>query len=134
MILHPFLLFAGNAHQVIEFYCQALGLTCTFKNTYENSPIKVPSSQKQWILHSELSFNNQPFLMIADVDSTESGNKISLSLNFRNLDEMKQKFQYLSFKGKITKPIERQFWKAHYGELKDQFGVSWMFNCQNKIS
>ncbi len=72
--------------------------------------------------------------MIADVDSTESGNKISLSLNFRNLDEMKQKFQYLSFKGKITKPIERQFWKAHYGELKDQFGVSWMFNCQNKIS
>lgn len=132
MVLNPFILLDGNANQAIEFYCKTLDLECSFKKTYRNSPMEVPESQKDWILHSELAINNRPFLMIADVDSVENGNKISLSLNFKNLDDMKRMFDNLSEDGKITMPIENQFWDAHYGQLIDKFGINWMFNCQNK--
>ncbi|MCY3998043.1 MAG: glyoxalase/bleomycin resistance/extradiol dioxygenase family protein [Flavobacteriaceae bacterium] len=134
MVINPFILLNGEANQAIEFYCQSLDLKCTFKNTYENSPMPVSQSQKHWILHSELSRHNERFLMIADVNQTETGNIISLSLNFEDLDDMRHKFNSLSKGGKITRPIENQFWNAHYGELIDKFGIHWMFNCQNKNS
>jgi PhnB protein len=33
--------------------------------------------------------------------------------------------------GKITMPLQDQFWGATFGMLEDKFGVSWMFNHEN---
>ena len=134
MLLNPFILLNGNAKSAIEFYTSTLGLECSFINTYGNSPLQVPETQKSWILHSELSKDGHPFLMISDIDKTQSGNKIALSLNFTDLNRMRELFEKLSDDGKILMPIEEQFWHAHYGELIDKFGIHWMFNCQKSPS
>ena len=33
--------------------------------------------------------------------------------------------------GKITMPLEKQFWNATFGQLIDQFGIHWMMNCDH---
>jgi len=37
-------------------------------------------------------------------------------------------FLKLAEKGNNILPLEKQFWNATYGQLKDRFGVRWMMN------
>ena len=37
-------------------------------------------------------------------------------------------FNALAEGGKITMPLEKQFWGATFGQLIDRFGNQWMFN------
>jgi PhnB protein len=32
--------------------------------------------------------------------------------------------------GAVTMPLQDQFWGAHFGMVKDQFGVHWMFDYE----
>lgn len=130
MTINPFLLFDGNASEAIDFYCEVLDLTCVFKNTYDNTPLKVSKNQKNWIVHSELAHNNKPFLMLADVEKKKVGDNVHLSINFANLENMRKSFDKLSQGGKVEMPIAKQFWNAYFGTLVDRYGFHWTFNYQ----
>lgn len=132
MIINPFLLFGGNASEAIDFYCEALDLKCVFKNTYGNTPLEVSEKERNWIVHSELSHNNKPFLMLADVEKKKIGDNVHLSINYDNLEYMKRSFNKLSQGGKVTMPIAKQFWNAYFGTLIDRYGFHWTFNYQLK--
>ena len=45
---------------------------------------------------------------------------------------MEDVFNKMAEGGKITMPLQEQFWGAKFGMLRDKFGVSWMFNCELK--
>jgi PhnB protein len=54
----------------------------------------------------------------------------SLSLHFKNTAEAERIFQRLSKDGRVTMPLEKTFWAERFGMVVDQFGVSWMINCE----
>ena len=66
--------------------------------------------------------------MVADSTDSSPGTQIQMSLNYRDLNKMENDFLKLAEKGNIILPLEKQFWNATYGQLKDQFGVRWMMN------
>jgi PhnB protein len=47
-----------------------------------------------------------------------------------SLQETESLFIALGENGKVTMPLQDQFWGARFGMLKDQFGVNWMFNFE----
>ncbi|MEL0301274.1 MAG: VOC family protein, partial [Flavobacteriaceae bacterium] len=52
--------------------------------------------------------------------------------NYSDLEEMKVSFKQLAEVGKITMPLEKQFWNATYGQLVDRFGLHWMMNFNHQ--
>jgi len=94
------------------------------------------AAQKNWIMHCELLDQGRCIAMVADTTEVNSGNQIQLSLNYKaaDLEKMKIAFDQLAEGGKITQPLEKQFWNATFGQLIDRFGIHWMMNCNHETT
>ena len=134
MILHPYFVFNGQAKEAILFYTKALDIEHGELKTYKDSPMSHHPHQKDWIIHSALIFKGTTLAMFADSeDAPLSPNpNIHISLNYTNLEEMEVAFERLAQGGKITMPLEKQFWNATFGQLTDRFGIRWMMNYDHQ--
>ena len=82
------------------------------------------------VLHAGFEAGNLKF-MVSDCPpgvSVNSGEQVSLSLNFTSLDDIEKTFAAMAEGGNITMPIQDTFWGARFAMTKDKFGVHWMFN------
>lgn len=133
MNLHPYLIFNGQAREALKLYTSALNIEHGEINSYKNSPVPHLPKHSDWIVHTDLIFNGNVIAMMADSPDLKLVNNpnVHLSLNFTNLEEMNGAFERLSHEGKITMPLEKQFWNATFGQLIDKFGIHWMMNCQH---
>lgn len=133
MKVFPYLIFSGNAEDAINFYVTTLGAKVEFMNRFGESPMPVTEEQKNKILHSRFTIGDS-LIMASDGQhgETYSGDNISLSIDFTDVEDMKQKFDKLAGGGKITMPVEDTFWGATFGMLTDKYGIHWMVNCDKK--
>lgn len=60
------------------------------------------------------------------------GNAMYLNLEPDTRAETKRLFDELSKNGTVESELQEMFWGAYWGCVKDQFGVTWMFNCASK--
>ena len=130
----PYLNFNGNAAEALEFYSKALSGEVVFKQTFGESPMESPESQKDKVMHAIFKSGGLTF-MVSDgmPDSHVSGgSNLSLSLNFTNPDEINMRFAALSEGGKVTMELQDTFWGARFGMLEDKYGFNWMFNHDYK--
>ena len=134
MILHHDFIFNGEAREAITFYAKALRITHGEINTYGYSSMPHEPHQKDWVIHAELLFKDNTLAMFADSADTplRANPNIHISLNYTDLEEMKVAFERLAEGGKITMPLEKQFWNATYGQLADRFGLHWMMNFNHQ--
>jgi PhnB protein len=58
------------------------------------------------------------------------GDNVQLSITVETIEEQDTLFKALAKDGKVTMPLEKTFWGARYGVLKDKFGIRWMINCE----
>lgn len=126
----PYLTFNGNASEALEFYAVALKGTIDFKQTFGESPMESPEDFKDKVMHGKLSAGSLSF-MVSDCPpgvSVHSGDNLSLSLNFNDVNELNETFAALSEEGKVTMELEDTFWGARFGILIDKYGFNWMFN------
>lgn len=58
--------------------------------------------------------------------------KINHYLNFTadEVDEAIRLYHALSDSGTVVVPLDKTFWGAMFGVIKDKFGIQWMVNCQ----
>lgn len=128
--LNPYLIFNGNAADVIAFYQQALGAEIEYQQDFANAPFPVDESSKNKILHASLVINGAK-IMISDTmpdHEIQFGDNISLALNYEDEVKIENQFNALSQGGKVKMPLQKTFWAAKFGMLVDKFGVHWMFN------
>ena len=132
MKINPYLNFNGNCREAFEFYAEALGCEIGFMQTYANSPMADDTSPelRDKIIHTFLDVNGT-MLMGSDCppDYYEKPQGISVTLQVDNTAEAERVFNALAQNGKVTMALEKTFWAERFGMLKDQFGISWMVNC-----
>lgn len=128
MILAPHLTFDGQCEAAFEFYATVFGGEITSLNRYEVTPIEVPASFEQKVMHAELVFENNR-LHGSDQPEKKVANNSSINLSFVEVFVMDDIFKNLAAGGKITMPLQDTFWGARYGTLTDKFGILWEFNC-----
>ena len=134
--INAYLNFNGNCREAMTFYKKCLGGELTVQ-TVEGSPIEFqcPPSMKHQVLHASLLKGNL-VLMASDMIEPEGfikGNTISLSLNCNSEREIKTFFARLSAGGRVTHPLEKQFWGATFGVLTDKYGIKWMLNYDKTL-
>ncbi|MBA4196076.1 MAG: hypothetical protein C0459_00850 [Chitinophaga sp.] len=134
MKLNPYILFAGNAEEAVNFYKTVFNAAITRLSRYTDSPQPVDEDWKQKIMHARLEFGDN-ILMISDgykeyIVSAESN--IQLSVELDSIDEINTVFEKLSEGGTVRLPLQDMFWGARFGMLKDKFGTAWMLNHEIK--
>ena len=132
--LIPYLSFAGNAEEVLNFYKEALGGEIVLMNRYGKSPMPCDEDYKDKVMHARFVFDGN-MIMISDAFKGRpvgfNGN-IQLSVVMNDAEKLETTFNKLAEGGKIQMPLQVQFWGDTFGMLLDKFGVSWMFNCEKK--
>lgn len=135
--LAPYLMFNGNCEEAINFYKECFDGEIGYMGRFSDSPIDVPSDQKNKIMHVEFKFWAGSFFasdVVEGVDFTKKfvDSNIHLSLGFEDVDDMNKTFDKLQQGGKVTMEIKEQFWESYFGMLTDKFGIQWMFSCPKK--
>ena len=134
MKLFPYLNFNGNCEEALNFYKEAFDGEIIQLGRYGESPMKSPEEIKDKIIHGRLQFGDV-LIMASDAmnkNGVNNGDNISLSIECDTNDQLEKVFTKMSEGGKITMPLQDQFWGAKFGMLTDKFGFHWMFNCEKK--
>ncbi|HEX4374636.1 MAG TPA: VOC family protein [Puia sp.] len=137
MKLNPYLNFAGNAEEAVEFYKTALDGEVVMLSRFGDSPVPSDDDWKQKIMHARIVFGGDNIIMISDAMKgypfSTNGN-IQLSIGLDDEAKTNEIFNKLSEGGKVVMPLAKQFWGDIFGMLQDKFGVNWMLNCTTNVS
>jgi PhnB protein len=127
--LNPYVSFAGDARQAMEFYRQVFGGELVL-NTFGDLGGPDPTIADK-VMHGMLETDAGLVLMGADTPpGTEyaPGNTMAVSLSGDSAEELRGYWEKLSDGGSVTVPLEKQMWGDEFGICTDRFGVSWMVN------
>jgi PhnB protein len=126
--LNPYLMFAGDARQALEFYKEVFGGTLAL-NTYGESGHQDPTMADK-IMHGMLETPSGYTLMGADTPTTEHnpGNTFSVSLSGDDEAVLRGYWEKLSEGGSVSVPLDKQMWGDVFGMCTDRFGIAWMVN------
>src|SRR5919202_1515098 len=125
--LNPYISFAGNARQAMEFYEQVFGGDLRLNTFGEFGLQDHPDA----IMHAMLETPSGYTIMAADPppgQPHQPGNNISVSLSGEDADELRGYWEKLTDGGTVTMPLEKQMWGDEFGMCIDQFGIPWMVN------
>lgn len=132
MDISPYLDFGGDCEAAFAFYAQCFGGTLGPIFRYAATPLadQVPADWQQKVMHASVKLGNQ-IVMGADAGPNryEPPKGFSLSVQLTDTADAERVFHQLARKGKIHTPLERTFWAARFGVVVDQFGITWLINC-----
>jgi PhnB protein len=127
--LNPYINFADNAREAMEFYKTVFGGTLTINTYGEYGPPDAPEADK--IMHGQLETDKGFTLMGADNppgSEHNPGNNMTVSLSGEDAGELRGYWEKLAEGGTVSVPLEKQMWGDEFGMLVDQFGIPWMVN------
>ena len=126
--LNPYLFFAGNCREAMEFYKGVFGGTLNVM-TYDEAPGQQAGAMKGKVMHASLTEGDAD-LMASDSPQPDrlGTGKIGLSLSGTDEQRLRSIFDRLATGGKVTSALKKEFWGDTYGSLTDRFGVEWMVN------
>lgn len=128
-LLNPYISFAGNARQAMEFYARVFGGNLTLNTFGQMGDQDSPEADK--IMHSTLETSSGFTIMGADTPpgmAHNPGDNISVSLSGDDAAELRAYWEKLTDGGTISVPLEKQVWGDEFGLCVDQFGINWMVN------
>ncbi|MGP4002204.1 VOC family protein [Streptomyces sp. 8N706] len=132
--LNPYISFAGDARQAMEFYKSVMGGNLRL-NTYGDFGSESPPGYDDKVMHSMLETASGFTLMGADNPpgmEHEPGNNIAVSLSGDDADELRGYWDKLSDGGTVSVPLEEQMWGDVFGMCTDRFGITWMVNISEQ--
>ncbi|WP_059040755.1 VOC family protein [Paenibacillus rubinfantis] len=123
-------LMSEDARRQANFYIEALGGEIQFLATYGDTP-GTPEAMKDKVMHLAVNVAGTNTIMFADsMEPVSYHRSTSLSLVYDDLEEATAAYAKLSQGGESRYPFALQPWGAHYGEVIDPFGVTWMITKQ----
>ncbi len=134
MKLVPYLYFAGNAEDALNFYANALNGTITTLSRYGESPMPCDDDYKEKLMNAAMEFNGN-LIMVSDGmkgQPVSTNGNIQLSIDMPDAAQTDVVFNKLAEGGEVTMALQDTFWGAKFGMLKDKFGVGWMLNHDYK--
>ncbi len=133
MQLNPYLTFDGRCEAAFKFYERCLGGKIEMLMTYGSSPVAEQTSpeSRDKVMHARLAVGGS-VLMGSDAPPNmyEAPKGFSVSFSVEEPEDAERIFKALSEKGTVRMPMQQTFWAKRFGTLVDQFGISWMINCE----
>src|SRR5690349_242540 len=119
---NPYLHFAGNTEQAMNFYKSIFGGTFITFQRFKELPggERMPKAEQEMIIHVSLSIGNG--IVIMATDALESmgrrvtpGNNMYICIQSESVEETNRLFGELSNGGVIEMPLNETMWGAYFG-------------------
>lgn len=128
MTLSPYLNFAGNAREAMEFYHAVFGGTLQI-TTFAD--LAVPGMPADGVMHAALVTDR--FSIFASdaqpgAEASWNGTRVYLAFMGDDAEPLTTWFYRLAEGGRIGMALEKQMWGDTYGIGADRFGIEWMVN------
>lgn len=131
--LTPYLRFAGDAREAMEFYNSVFGGELSMMTFQEGMNDGNPATADQ-IMHASLFVDRGIHIMASDTPpemNVSPNGTIALSSDGTdNADTppLQEWWDRLAVDSRIDMPLATAPWGDSFGQLTDKFGVTWMFN------
>jgi PhnB protein len=126
--LNPYIQFKDTAQAALTFYQSVLGGELEVMHFAE---FGGPAEIADLVMHGQLQTPAGFTLMASDtppgMDRSEIGG-ITISLSGDDVADLRGWFDGLAEGGTVNMPLEKQMWGDVFGQLTDEFGVSWLVN------
>ncbi|GAA3852943.1 VOC family protein [Saccharothrix violaceirubra] len=125
--LNPYINFAGQAREALEFYKGVFGGTTTLSTFGEFGDKDAPGADQ--IMHGQLETPAGYTLMVSDTPPGmpyNPGTTITVSVSGDDADELRGYWERLAQDGQVTVPLAKQMWGDEFGSVVDRFGIAWM--------
>ncbi|MDE0025220.1 MAG: VOC family protein [Spirochaetaceae bacterium] len=136
MTINAYLTFAGECRAAFEFYRTVFGGDFLFMQTFADGPadMPVPEEAKGLIMHVTLPVGGGVLMGSDTIEQFSplpvTGTNFALSLGPDSKEQADELFAKLSDGGRVTMPMQDQFWGAYFGTCTDRFGIGWMINFE----
>lgn len=132
--LNPYLSFRGNAREALEFYHSVFGGELIL-NRYDSIPgMMGEGDEGSKIMHGQLDTPDGLTVMAADMPASMADQPGTPNVGGsaciwgEDDDRIRALWDGLSVGADIQMPFEKAPWGDTFGDLRDRFGVSWMFS------
>ncbi|HEX3893195.1 MAG TPA: VOC family protein [Terracidiphilus sp.] len=129
MKMNTYLNYGGNCAEAFRFYEKHLGGKIGMMMTYGQSPdqTNVKPEHAHFALHASITIGTT-VLMASDVDPQrfQPMRSVYLSLSVDTDAEAERIYNLLADGGQVYMPMAETFFATRFGQLRDQFGTSWM--------
>ena len=127
--LNPYLNFAGNAREAMEFYQSVFGGELTV-STFADFNAPVADDEAGLTMHAAL-VTDRLTLFASDTPSHMDyapAAGFSVSLSGTDAETLRSYWNGLSDGATIGMPLAPAPWGDEFGQLVDKFGISWLVN------
>ncbi len=128
--LDPYLNFAGNAREAMEFYQAVFGGKLDVIS-YRDFGVDVPEAEMDLVMHASVELPNGDLLMASDMPSSmgttlNPGNNVHVMVGVDSINEAQRIHDALSVGGEVHVGFAETAWAERYSNFKDRFGIHWM--------
>ncbi|CAL8977467.1 hypothetical protein PROP_02203 [Propionicimonas sp. T2.31MG-18] len=126
--LFCYLNFPGNTREALAYYQEVFGGEAAISTFGEYGIEGVPADG---IMHAQLvtpAFTIMASDALAGAEREWAGSRIHLALMGDDLDLLTGWYERLAADGTPGQPLQAQVWGDTYGDVKDRFGIEWLFN------
>jgi PhnB protein len=127
--LNPYLNFADNAREALEFYRNVFGGELTVM-TFKDGGMPHDPAESNKVMHGQIVAPNGFWLMASDAPAAMGAPRPngSISLSGDDEAELRGHWEKLSEGATIVEPLRTAPWGDSFGMLVDRFGTSWLVN------
>ncbi len=129
--LNPYLMFpTGAGRKAMAFYQEVLGGRLDIMG-FADIGMEGPEDA---LMHGALETADGFVLMASDVGPEDTSTPGNISLAFGGTDEetLRGWFDRLAEGGEVHVELAPQPWGDVYGQCRDRFGITWMFNIEQQ--
>lgn len=126
--VNPYLNFAGNAREAMTYYQGIFGGTLEITTFGDFGMEGMPSDGT---MHASLT--TDVFTVMASdampgAEQTWGGTRNYIAFLGDDVEVLTGWYEALAADGTAGMPLEMQVWGDMYGDVKDKFGIEWIFN------
>lgn len=126
-MITPYLTFAGNCKEALDFYCTTFGTDEPKVMPYgdyrpEGAPLELLGD---WVMHGEMTICGTNVWFADEPAALTVGNNIKLTAAVPTGKEAAAIFDALCAGGEVTLPPTDTFYSVFHAAVTDKFGVNW---------
>jgi len=130
----PYLILNGRADEAIAHYRTALDASVTALQRFGDNNPNCPEALRDNVMHAVLQVGGA-VVMLSDGPghgAVPTEGAVNVALQLDDSAQAHRAFGVLADGGKTVQPLIAAPWGALFGAVVDRYGVSWMFNCEEK--
>lgn len=130
-MLGVYINFRTETKDALVFYEEVFQTKVESVSYFKDMPnANLPEEVKELVMNSQMMIHGVR-VMMSDVPMDRPltfGTNMSFMIELQDLETAQKEFDALSAGGEVIMPLQKTFWGATFGQVRDRFGIQWFYN------